>query len=116
MKTRIKITFTTLTLIFSLLAVSGFSQQQQQEKRIYIKIDVDGLSCPFCAYGIEKYLKDIEGAKDVFISVEDSYTTFNVPGNKKPTEKELKKVVDNAGFTARKVSYSDKPFSKKNED
>jgi len=32
-------------------------------------IQVDGLSCPFCAYGLEKHLKKIKGVKYVEINM-----------------------------------------------
>ena len=100
-----------LIVLISLFAFSSKVTAQETTTLTYVKIQVDGLSCPFCAYGLEKNLKKIEGAKEVFISVEEAYTTFSVPKDKQPTEDELKKVVKDAGFTAREISFSDKPFA-----
>jgi len=111
MKTTIKTTAITLVMLFATLFTTNTVNAQTTEKT-YIKIVVDGLSCPFCAYGLEKNLKKLKGAKDVFISVEEGYTTFNVPKESRPTEDELKKIVKDAGFTAREISFSDKPFTK----
>jgi len=101
-----------LIMLISLISVSNSVSAQEATNVTYVKIQVDGLSCPFCAYGLEKNLKKIKGAKDVFISVEDGYTTFNVPKESQPTEDELKKIVKDAGFTAREITFSDKPFVK----
>lgn len=109
--TKIKTTGLSLLMMFiSLVFVSNPTFAQEATGVTYVKIQVDGLSCPFCAYGLEKNLKKVEGAKDVLINVEDGYTTFNVPKDKQPTEDELKKMVKDAGFTAREITYSDKPF------
>ncbi len=85
---------------------------QQSPEKVYIRITVDGLSCPFCAYGLEKNLKKLEGAGDLFISVEHGFATFSVPKNDLPSEEQLKKIVKDAGFTAREITYSDNPFPK----
>ena len=33
-----------------------------------ITIEVDGLACPFCAYGLEKNLKEIDGVENIEIN------------------------------------------------
>lgn len=99
-----------LILLVSMMFATHSASAQEAGTVTYVKIQVDGLSCPFCAYGLEKNLKKVEGSKDVLINVEDGYTTFNVPKDKQPTEDELKKTVKDAGFTARKIVFSDKPF------
>ncbi len=101
-----------LIMLISLVSVCNSVSAQEATDLTYIKIQVDGLSCPFCAYGLEKNLKKLKGAKDVFISVEYGYTTFNVPKDKQPTEDELKKIVKNANFTVREITFSNKPFAK----
>ena len=114
MKVYTKLTGFSLLIALISLLFTGYTAFAQEGKEIttYIKIEVDGLSCPFCAYGLEKNLKKVEGVKDVFISVEGGFATFNVPKDHQLTEDELKKIVKDAGFTAREVSFSDKPFVK----
>jgi len=99
-----------LGMSFLVVNVTALAQNQS-----YVKIEVDGLSCPFCAYGLEKNLKKVDGAKDVYISVKEGYTTFVVPGDSQPSEDTLTKIVEDAGFTARKISYSETPFVKDDE-
>ena len=82
----------------------------QQEKISYVKIEVDGLACPFCAYGLEKKLKKIEGVKNLNIELQQGQATFSVPMSKIPTKESLIKIVSDAGFKARKVTFSDHPF------
>ena len=106
----------TLTIVVAMIGMLVFSHEVvAQDTKTYVRIDVDGLSCPFCAYGMEKNLKKVKGAKKVYISVTGGYTTFEVPTDKKPTEETLTKIVEDAGFTARKISYSPTPFAKDDE-
>ena len=74
------------------------------------------MACPFCAYGLEKKIKKIDGAQDLYIDINEGFITLGVPVSKKPTDEEFKKIVKEAGFTARKIEYSESPFkSDKNE-
>ena len=83
---------------------------------IYIQIRVDGLACPFCAYGLEKKLKKVDGATNLQIEFEEGIVSLEVPKDKKPTEESLKKVVTDAGFTPREIKFSDTPFKKDDVD
>jgi len=107
---KIKVTLTLMLAMIGMLVLSH--EVVAQDTKTYVRIDVDGLSCPFCAYGMEKNLKKVKGAKQVYISVQDGYTTFNVPKDKQPTEEALTKIVEDAGFTARKIRFSPTPFKK----
>jgi mercuric ion binding protein len=100
-----------LTFFFNIAVGTAVSQEQEeQEERTYVKIQVDGLSCPFCAYGLEKKLKEVEGAKDIYIDVKEGYATLNVLKETQPTHEELEKIVKDAGFTARAIDFSETPF------
>ncbi len=115
MKTTLKI----MTILFVLVSTfpNGYAQEAQQENaRKYVKVEVDGLACPFCAYGLEKKLKKIEGQQDLFIDIQEGFATFNVPADSKITKEKLSKIVKDAGFKARKVVFSDKPFAKTKQD
>lgn len=103
------------TLLFILVTAGTFAYGQetpQTKERKYVKVVVDGLACPFCAYGLEKKLKKIEGQQDLFIEIQGGYATFNVPAGSEITKEKLNKIVKDAGFTARKVAFSDTPFEK----
>jgi len=115
MKTTIRIT----ALLFMVVTAFTFTYGQenvQTKERKYVKVEVDGLACPFCAYGLEKKLKKIEGQQDLFIEIQEGYATFNVPAGSEITKEKLNKIVEDAGFTARKATFSDKPFEKQKQD
>jgi len=76
----------------------------------YVKIGVDGMACPFCAYGVEKKIKKIEGVENFYVDINEGFITFSVPSDKKPTEEELKKLIKEAGFRIRNIEYASRPF------
>ncbi|GBD91342.1 hypothetical protein BMS3Abin04_02069 [bacterium BMS3Abin04] len=105
------------TVLFLIILVFSFSniQLQAQEKKgnkEYIKLEVDGLACPFCAYGLEKKLRnDIKDLDNLYINIQKGFVTFGFSKLNKPSEDKLKEIVSDAGFQAKKIYFSDKPFS-----
>ncbi len=63
--------FHTLLFLIGALILSGSAWSQtpatKNSERIYLKIEVRGLACPFCAYGMEKALKEVSGVEKVDI-------------------------------------------------
>jgi len=103
-----------LTVLFIVTSFSLQVQAQQNDNgKKYIKIDVDGLACPFCAYGIEKNLRsNIEGLENLDINIEKGYVTFGFPKKTKLKDEMINDIVKDAGFKPNKISFSDKPFTK----
>ncbi len=98
-------------ILVTLLVLANTSVwAQEPASTTYIQVRVDGLSCPFCAYGLEKKLKKLEGAKNLQISLENGMATFEVPTNKKPEKAKVEKIVTDAGFTPREIKFSSTPF------
>lgn len=64
---------------------------------------VDGLSCPFCAYGIEKRLLRTKGVESVGIDLDKGIVRVRVRNGVRLTEKRLERLVHEAGFTLRSV-------------
>lgn len=69
-----------------------------------VKIEVDGLSCPFCAYGLEKNLKELEGAEEIKIDVENAFVLFSITKGETIDEAILRKKIVDAGFTPKKIA------------
>jgi len=64
---------------------------------------VDGLACPFCAYGIEKKLKAIEGTDKINVDLNKGLVTVNIAEGKELTEEQMKKLFNDSGFTYRSM-------------
>jgi len=93
--------------VFFLIIIFNTSSKAQERINItYIKIEVDGLSCPFCAYGLEKELKKIAGSDSVMILLKEGEAIMKVPNSQIPTKESLEKIVIDAGFTPRGITFS----------
>lgn len=67
-------------------------------------IRVDGLSCPFCAYGIEKKLKQLPGVTGIEMDMEQGIVTVRMTSGAQVDEAALRRAVADAGFTPRGIS------------
>jgi len=67
-------------------------------------IQVDGLSCPFCAYGLEKNLKKVKGIESVDIDMKTGKATVMIQSDMHVDNQALRQAVKKAGFTARDIA------------
>jgi|NOAtaT_7_FD_contig_41_3087948_length_2345_multi_4_in_0_out_0_2 copper chaperone CopZ len=81
--------------IFILLANFGFAQKD------HFSVKVDGLGCPFCAYGLEKAFKSIEGVSKISIDLESGMLTYNLPSSTGMTQQQVSQTIESAGYTMR---------------
>jgi periplasmic mercuric ion binding protein len=65
---------------------------------------VEGLGCPFCAYGLEKKFKDVKGIKNIKIEIQTGKMTYIVPSENKMTLKDADSRVTKAGYTAKGIA------------
>lgn len=66
---------------------------------------VDGLGCPFCAYGLEKKLKPLGAVEAMEVQLEKGRVLLAFREGESLTEDEIQEAVENAGFTARKIEF-----------
>ena len=64
---------------------------------------VDGLACPYCAYGIEKNLKKIDGVDKIDFDLNNGLVTVNVAEGVTLTDSQMAKLFTDAGFTFRSM-------------
>jgi periplasmic mercuric ion binding protein len=67
---------------------------------------VDGLGCPFCAYGIEKNLNDIDGVEGIEVDIRKGMVFITMEEGKTLSEQAANEKVKDAGFTLRAFSKS----------
>ena len=84
-------------LAAALLATPG----QAQETKPAYTVEVDGLACPFCAYGIEKQLSAIEGVESVETDIKSGAVIVTMAPGSTLDEDAARKAVEAAGFTLR---------------
>ena len=68
------------------------------------RLHVDGLACPFCAYGIEKQLSRIEGVEVIKIDIASGAVEVRMAAGENLDEETARTAVDAAGFTLRKFA------------
>jgi len=87
-----------LILVMILSIFTGYTLDAQRDK---ITTQVDGLGCPYCAYGLEKKFKKVKGIKNVKIEIEEGIFTFTVPSDTELQVEEVSNRIDLAGYTAK---------------
>ena len=92
-------------IMIVLVGFFGISQVQAQNKELKgkVKVQVDGLSCPFCAYGLEKKLIKMKGIAKIEIDVENAFAILTIEEGKTVSEELIRENVKLAGFTAREI-------------
>lgn len=96
-----------IIMVLGLTALSLRAQENKTELMGNVKIEVDGLSCPFCAYGLEKNLKEFENIKEIKIDVENAFMLLSIFEGKGIDEDLIRKNIKDAGFTPRKITQVD---------
>lgn len=87
-----------LALISHPVAAAELSKATQSSGVDRVEVKVNGMACPFCAYGIEKKLKALPGARDVKVDLEKGLATFETPSGG-VSEQQIKQAIKDAGFT-----------------
>jgi copper chaperone CopZ len=68
-----------------------------------IEIDIDGMTCPFCVYNLEKELGKLSEVKQVLISLKSNKARLTLREGTHIDSDTLQEVVLSAGFTPREV-------------
>lgn len=65
------------------------------------EIGVDGISCPFCSYGIEKELSTIKGVDKLGVDIKRGVVTVHMLAGARLDEAQARKATKDAGFKMR---------------
>jgi len=69
-------------------------------------IRVDGLACPFCAYGIEKKFKKMDGISNIQVDLDKGLVSVDAKEGLELKEDKLKKLFHDSGFTYRSMKIT----------
>ena len=101
-----------LMLIFTAALVFGqgvpllAQQTSPPDSAQQIIVRVDGASCPFCAFGLEKRLGHLEGVADVRLEMKAGKVIVTLQKGATVSEQALRQAVEEAGFTPREITFS----------
>jgi mercuric ion binding protein len=92
--------FLSIPLLAMVLSSAAFAGGNQYA------LFVDGLACPFCAYGIEKNLSAIDGVESVETDVKSGQVVVTLAEGKILSEEVARRAVKDAGFTLRSLKQT----------
>ena len=84
-----KLLIATMLLLFSTAAFAG-------DKYL---VTVEGMSCPFCAHGVEKKVRKMTGVAFAAVDLKTSTVAIEMEDGAKPQEEAVKKAIMDAGFS-----------------
>jgi len=70
-----------------------------------IVLTIDGLDCPYCAYGLRKRLLAIPGVAGVELSLDDSQAVIEMAPGSDISNREIRKAISSAHFSGGEVTY-----------
>ncbi len=87
--------------LLGLFLLSGLAIAGPQE---VLEIDIAGMTCAFCAYGVEKNLGKLAGVEKAQVSLEAKKVRVVMKAGETPDETRIREIIRDAGFTPRKSS------------
>ena len=73
-----------------------------------IRLTVNGMVCPFCAYGLEKKLKDVAGVDAVLVRISDGLVQIRTTNGQDLSDEDLRETVKKAGFSLTEIERIDR--------
>lgn len=83
-------------------AASAATAQQAWPADAYV-VHVDGLACPFCAYGIEKQFSHLPGVTSTEVNLASGVVVVHVKSGTHFDQAQINKTVQQAGFTLKDI-------------
>ena len=72
-----------------------------------VRLKVNGMVCPFCAYGLEKRLQEITSIDAVLIRISDGLVQIRTKEDQELTDEVLADVVKKSGFSLIEIERLD---------
>ena len=91
--------FRVLAMTAALVAI-GFSSAAEVRK---VVVAVEGMSCPFCAFGVEKKLRTVPGTAEVSVDMGDGTATLSPARGDSIEVTAVPEAIRRAGFTPGEV-------------
>ena len=102
-----KARFAVVTGVWLLLVAPWAAAQAGQELgMLQVSVQVDGLSCPFCAYGLEKKLKKVENVANLEIRISEGRAVITPAAGTSVDLAEVERAVREGGFTPRALTVT----------
>lgn len=90
-----------VVVVLSAGAVNAQETEAVGQPQVVYRLGADGLTCPFCAYGIEKELSAIDGVATAETDIGSGTVIVTMKQGSELTEALAKEAVEAAGFALR---------------
>lgn len=85
-------------LVFAALLLGSYSIMASHDQ--IIEIEISGLTCSFCVYGLQKNLEKHVEIETAEISLKQNKARIHLTPGATVTEEKLKEIIKNAGFAS----------------
>ena len=103
---RVRLTVSLIGLLLVSLTHDVATQPRQQLGMLEVSVQVDGLSCPFCAYGLEKKLRKVDNVTSLEIQVSKGRAVLKPEPGTSLDLADLEEAVRDGGFTPRDLTLT----------
>lgn len=86
-------------LVVLLVLAPGAALAQEEERTLVLR--VDGLACPFCAYGLEKKMMALPGVVSYDADLREGKVFVGLSADASVDEEDVRRRVKKSGFTLR---------------
>ena len=96
-----------ISMLLSALTLVGTLVLAGEQQKVTLR--VDGLACPFCAYGMEKKLERIENLEKLEIKINNGLVILYFKEGAKIDKELISEKVEEAGFTPKELQIESAP-------
>ncbi len=92
-------------LVFSVIIflTGTFLPRAAHSRILEVTVTVEGLACPFCAYGIEKKLKRVEGVRSIDVEMERGVVIITAENDRSVNIGQVPGAVEDSGFSLKQM-------------
>lgn len=95
----------TLIIIFVMTTLLLLSYSVVAKHEQTVEIELSGLTCSFCVYGLKKNLEKHDDVEKADISLKNNKTRIHLKPGATVTEEELKEIIIDAGFDSGEAQH-----------
>ncbi len=86
-------------IALALVGAVAISGPALADPHAVLEIEIQGMTCPFCAYGITKNLTKLPGVDKAQVSLNSQKARVVMKAGRSPNEQRIREVILDAGFT-----------------
>jgi periplasmic mercuric ion binding protein len=75
-----------------------------------IRAEVNGMVCAFCAAGIEKKLRALDGTRDVYVNLGKKIVAVGAKDGRELSPEQVSAAIKDAGYEVRSIQRTDQPL------